>query len=273
MKVSRRNFMGYSALAGLAGCARIENSKLGKITPEFEFGDDGILKFATIGDLHMLDSRSGGIVGRAVNLINNDKAIDFTVVLGDLTTHGTLPETNLAQQALGRLVKPYYCIPGEHDNNPATENKYEFYQRAFKKTQWRESNAGWALLGLDTCDGTASQTTVPQSSLDWLQDQLAHTEKKKPIALFTHHPLAPNTKGERATNAEDVLDLFAGYNLKLVASGHYHGNQEEERDGILFVTTACCSATVDNDDGTTEKGFRVFTMEGETIQHEFIAVS
>ena len=30
---------------------------------------------------------------------------------------------------------------------------------------------------------------------------------------------------------------------------------------------------VDNDDGTTEKGFRVFTMEGETFQHEFIAVS
>jgi len=273
MKVSRRNFLGFSALAGLAGCARIENSKLGKITPEFEFGDDGILKFATIGDLHMLDSRSAGIVGRAVNQINNDDAIDFTVVLGDLTSHGTLPETNLAQQALSRLVKPHYCIPGEHDNNPATENKYEFYQRAFKKALWRENNAGWVLIGLDTCDGTASLTTVPQASLDWLKDQLDHTEKKKPIALFTHHPLGPNTKGERASNAEDVLARFAGYNLKLVASGHYHGNQEEERDGVLFVTTACCSATVDNDDGTNEKGFRVFTMEGESITGEFITVT
>lgn len=273
MKVSRRNFLGFSALAGLAGCARIEQTKLGKITPEFAFGDDGVLKFAAINDLHMIDSRSGGIAGRAVNLINNDTAIDFTLVLGDLTAHGTLPEANLARQALGRLAKPYYCIPGEHDYNPATENPYEFYQRDFKKTQWREASAGWVLIGLDTCDGTASQTTVPQASLDWLKDQLEHIEKKKPIALFTHHPLSPNTKADRATNAEDVLALFTGYNLKLVASGHYHGNQEEERDGILFVTTACCSATEDNVDGTTAKGFRVFTMEGETIQHEFIAVS
>jgi 3',5'-cyclic AMP phosphodiesterase CpdA len=273
MKVSRRNFLGLSALAGLSGCARIEQTKLGKITPEFEFGDDGVLKIAALNDLHMLDSRGAGIVGRAVNLINNDDAIDFTLVLGDLTTHGTLPEANLALQALDRLEKPYFCIPGEHDYNPATENHYEFYQRAFKKTQWRESSAGWVLIGLDTCDGTASQTTVSQSSLDWLKDQLEHTEKKKPIALFTHHPLSPNTKADRATNADDVLALFADHHLKLVASGHYHGNQEEERDGVLFVTTACCSATAENSDGTTEKGYRVFTLEGESIQHEFIPVA
>lgn len=273
MTVSRRKFLGLSALVGLAGCARIKNSKLGRIAPEFEFGDDGILKFATLSDLHMLDSRGAGIVGRAVNQINNDKAIDFTVVLGDLTTNGTLPEANLAQQALGRLVKPYYCIPGEHDYNPGTENHYEFYQRAFKKTQWRESNAGWVLLGMDSCDGTASQSTVTPASMEWLKDQLSHTDKKKPIALFTHHPLSPNTAGERATNADEVLALFSGYNLKLVASGHYHGNQEEERDGVLFTTTACCSATVENDDGTKEKGYRICTMEGESIQHEFIAVS
>jgi 3',5'-cyclic AMP phosphodiesterase CpdA len=273
MKLSRRNFLGFSTLVGLSGCARIEKTKLGKITPEFECGDDGVLKFATMGDLHMLDSRSAGIVGRAVNQINNDKAIDFTVVLGDLTTHGTLPEANLALQSLGRLKKPYYCIPGERDNNPTGGNNYEFYQRAFKKTQWRESSAGWVLIGLDTCDGTLEEPAVTQASLDWLKDQLNHTEKKKPIALFTHHPLSPGTQRGRASNADDVLALFTGHNLKLVASGHYHGNQEEERDGILFVTTAPCSATVDNDDGTTQKGFRVFTMEGETIQHEFIAVS
>lgn len=273
MKVSRRNFLGFSALAALAGCARLEQTKLGKLTPEFEFGDDGILKIAAINDLHILDSRGVGIVGRAVNQINNDKAVDLTVVLGDLTTHGTLPEANLALQALSRLVKPYYCVPGEHDYNPATENHYEFYQRAFKKTQWRESSAGWVLLGLDTCDGTATQTTISQGSIDWLKEQLDHTEKKKPIALFTHHPLSPNTKADRATNADDVLALFSGYNLKLVASGHYHGNQEEERDGILFVTTACCSATEANTDGTAEKGYRLFTLEGETIKHEFVAVT
>lgn len=273
MAISRRNFIGLTALAGIAGCARIENSRLGQLTPEFEFGDDGVLKFAVMNDLHVLDARSAGLIGRAVNRINSDPAIDLTVVLGDLTTHGTLPETNIARQALDRLVKPYHTIPGEHDYNPATENPYEFYQRAFKKTQWKMPMGGWALIGLDTCDGSASQTTVSAASLDWLRGQLEHADKKKPIALFTHHPLGPGTPGERATNADAVLALFEGYNLKLAVSGHYHGNHEEEHNGVLFVSTTGLSTASDNDDSTQEKGFRLFTLEGETIQHEFVAVS
>lgn len=273
MSISRRNFIGLTALAGIAGCARIENSRLGQLTPEFEFGDDGVLKFAVMNDLHVLDARSAGLIGRAVNRINADPAIDFTVVAGDLTTHGTLPEANIARQALDRLVKPYHTIPGEHDYNPATENPYEFYQRAFKKTQWRISAAGWILIGLDSCDGTASQTTVPTASLDWLADQLDHTEKKKPIALFTHHPLAPTIPGERATNADAVLALFEGHNLKLAISGHHHGNHEEEHGGTLFLTNAAAGAMADGEGGTTERGFRIVTIEGETIQHEFVAVA
>lgn len=273
MGLSRRQFVTFSAIAALSGCARVKQSRIGQLAPEFEFGGDGTVKFATIADFHIVDSRGAGIVGRAVNSINNDPAIDFVAVLGDLTQHGSLSQMNIAAGALARLEKPYFCVPGEHDLSAAIEDPYEFYRRSFKKTQWRHSTEGWVFIGLDTCDGPARQPTVPADRLDWLRNQLDHTEKKKPIALLAHHPFNPGSKADRIANADEILALFAAHDLRIVASGHYHGNQVEERDGVLFVTTAPCGSTAKNDNGTEEKGYRVFTLEGTSVQHEFVAVA
>lgn len=273
MRLSRRQFVGVSALAALSGCARVKQSRIGQLAPEFEFGGDGIAKVATIGDLHIVDSRSVGIVGRAVNRINNDPDIDFVVVLGDLTDNGTLPQMNLALQALERLEKPYYCVPGEHDLNAAAADPSANFRRTFEKTQWRMNTEGWGFIGLDTCGAGGDPPAVAPDRLEWLEDQLRHTNRNKPLAVLTHHPLNPGSKGELVANAEAVLALFEGHNLRLVASGHYHGNQAEERNGIHFTTTAACSSAVDNDDGTEAKGYRVFTLAGPDIEHEFVAVT
>ena len=273
MGLSRRQFIAWSALAALSGCARVKQSRIGQLAPDFEFGGDGAVRFAALGDLHIVDSRGAGIVGRAVNSINNDSAIDFVAVLGDLTEHGTLSQMNIAAGALARLEKPYFCVPGEHDLNSGIEDPYEFYRRSFKKTQWRHSTEGWTFIGLDTCDGASHQPTVPADRLEWLRNQLSHTEKKKPIALLAHHPFNPGSKADRVANAEEVLALFSEHDLRIVAGGHYHGNQVEERDGVLFVTTAACSSSAVNDDGTAEMGYRVFTLDGTGVQHEFVAVS
>ncbi len=273
MGISRRQFIGISALGVLSGCARVKQSRLGQLAPDFEFGGDGVLKFATLSDLHIVDSRGAGLVGRAVNAINNDKAVDFVVVLGDLTEHGTLPQMNIAARALGRLEKPYFCVPGEHDLNDGIEDPYEFYRRVFKKTQWRTGDEGWIVLGLDTCGGTAEHPIVAEENVEWLRKELSHTDKKKPLALMAHHPLSPGTKGIRLENADEILALFSEHNLKLVASGHYHGNEVEEHDGVLFTSTACCSGVANNDDGTEEKGFRIYTLENSLVQHEFVAVT
>ncbi|MCF6283820.1 MAG: metallophosphoesterase [Candidatus Hydrogenedentes bacterium] len=269
MTWTRREFVGFAGLLGLTSCARLEQSRLGKLTPNFNLGQDGPLRFAVLTDLHLLDSRSVGIVGRAVNAINNDHSIDFVAVLGDLSSHGTLPEMNLARHALERLRAPYFCVPGPHDISAGTEYGYEFYRRAFKKPQWKENRGGWTFIGLDTTGGKRLSAVMSDDSLAWLDDQLAHLDKDRPVVLFCHHPLGPNAREARLENAAEVLTRFQHHNLRLVASGHVHENQEEEHGGILFVTTACCSTTQKN---TDEKGFRVFTLNNEQIQHEFIEV-
>jgi 3',5'-cyclic AMP phosphodiesterase CpdA len=264
--MNRRQFI---QCCGAAGMAALTPGWLWAVTTQGES-----LTFAAINDLHIRHAGSERIVARAAEQINSRGDIAFTVIVGDLGTDGLAPEMELAKQALAGLIAPYFCVPGNHDFAPKEDNGYIHYEAAFTQRQWRDlaPNEAWAFIGLDTCNATKSNVTVPQERLDWLKAQIEAIPVKTPIALFGHHPFNPNTKAYRVENAEEVLALFAGHNLRLVASGHYHGNQVEERDGVLFVTNACCSTTRGNFDKTEERGYRVYTLTGETIAHEFVVV-
>lgn len=277
MKLSRRQFIGLTGMLGLSSCAKlgIEKADLTRLKPDLDLkllGGNGPFTFATINDLHVLDAKSTAIVNRAVNSINENTEVDFTLMLGDMGTDGTLEEMKLAQSALARLDKPCFCIPGNHDVDPTQTDEYANYDKVFERRDWVEDGNAWAFIGINTCNGVASDVTVPEDRMEWLQKRLRGIKKTRPIALLAHHPFNPNTKAYRVQNAGEVLALFGEHNLKLVAAGHYHGNQIEERDGILFVTTACCSSTRDNFDGTSAKGYRVYHADGETLTHEFIEV-
>jgi len=269
MPFTRRQFLGLVGLAGLSSCAR---NPVARIKPHIPLMDDRPVAFAAINDTHVLDARSVAIVNRAVASINANPDVRFTVVLGDLATDGLLPELQLAKASLARLEKPCFAVPGNHDVNAGAADIYGNYARTFGDSNWRQEEEGWVFIGLDTCNGTASDVTVPAERVAWIEKRLRRIGEKRPIALFTHHPFNPNTKAYRVANADDVLACFAGHNLRLVASGHYHGNQVEERDGVTFTTTACCSTTRDNFDGTKEKGYRLFRLDGETLTHEFVPV-
>jgi len=269
MGLTRRRFLTVMGALGLSSCA---SKHVARLTPHLPLINDGPVTFAAINDTHVLDAKSVAIVNRAVASINANKAIRFTMVLGDVATDGQWPELQLAKRSLEQLERPCFVIPGNHDVAPASPDIYANYERAFGDTQWRQDEEGWVFIGLDTCNGTASDVTVPPERIAWLEKRLRHVNKKRPVALFTHHPFNPNTKAYRVANADDVVGLFAEHNLRLVASGHFHGNQVEERDGITYVTTACCSTTRDNFDGTKEKGYRVFRMNDEAIEHEFVPV-
>ncbi len=272
MRLSRRQFIGLIGAAGLSSCAGTKRA-LGKITPDIHLGGNGPLCFVALNDLHVLDAKSTGIVNRAVKQINADKDVDFVAVLGDIATDGKIGELKLAKGSLDRLEKPYFCVPGNHDIEARALDPCGSYRGTFGELQWTEGEEGWLFMGIDTCNGTASDVTVPQERMDWIAKQLKHTKKGRPIAVFCHHPFNPNSKAYRVQNADDVLALFAEHNLKLVAAGHYHGNQAEVRDGVLFTTTACCASTRGNFDNTEAKGYRRFRMDKQEIGHEFVEVA
>jgi 3',5'-cyclic AMP phosphodiesterase CpdA len=205
-----------------------------------------------------------------VDTLNARDDQDFTVVLGDLTTAAKPEEFALAKAGLDRLRKPWHAVPGNHDANKEGVSGYE---QVFGPARWRHEYGGWVMLGLDSTQGVSSDVTIPPDRLDWLKKEVAAIDPATPIALFLHHPLNPHSKAYRVKNAEEVLALFQGHALRLAAAGHFHGNQEERRDGVLFTTTACCAGTRGNHDKTTEKGCRLFHCKGDQIETEFVVVA
>jgi len=267
MLVTRRQFLGLLGALGASSCARVKRVDL-----DVFGGEQDVFTFAAVNDLHVLDARSTGIVNRAVHQINANPDVQFTVILGDIATDGRLFELNLVRKSLDKLEQPYFVVPGNHDVDPTNNDLFANYERTFGPRLWTHEANGWVFIGLDSCEGTGSDVTVQPDPMAWLEKRINRIKPGRPIALFAHHPFNPHTKAYRVKNADAVLGLFAGHNLKLVAAGHYHGNQVEEQDGILFTTTACCTSTRGNFDQSPAKGYRLFHIKDATVETEFVEV-
>lgn len=260
--VSRRQFLALCAL-GAAGTA---------LGVEAGSPNARAFTFATINDIHLSDAASTTLLDTAVARINADSRVRFVVVLGDLATIGKMDELNLAKASLSQLKIKYFVVPGNHDVALDPKNPFDNYQEVFNELRWSFEENGWAFIGFNSCELAMSDVTVAPEEVAWLNKRIEAIGPEQPVALFCHHPLNPNTKAYRVKNADEILGLFKGHKLRLVASGHWHGNQVESRDNVLFTTTACCTATRDNFDGTPQKGYRLYHLEGDSISTEFIEV-
>jgi predicted phosphodiesterase len=273
MKFSRRQFLGLASALGLASCAKVKKAvpdvNLRRLTPSFGGGD---FTFAAINDVHVLDAKSIGIVNEAVKSINADERVEFTVVLGDIATDGRYEELSLAKVSFDRLEQPYFAVPGNHDVHVKAKDIFGNYKSTFGPIHWDEGEEGWLFIGLNSCQEAKSDVVIQPDELAWLENNLKKVNRDRPIGVFAHHPFNPHTKAYRVENADDVLAMFTEHNLKFVAAGHYHGNQVEEQDGILFTTTACCSTTRDNFDKTSEKGYRLFHVTDSAVETEFVVI-
>lgn len=219
--------------------------------------------FAQASDIHLTDTKSVEIVNDAVDAINADRRVAFSLWLGDLTQNSTADEMTLGRMALSRLERPWHTLRGNHDRAGS------LYEREFGELNYTFEHAGWTFIMLDTNPGDA--TPIDQQRMQWLRDLLAEIDRERPLVLCTHHPLAPGVR-LRLAGADDVLALFAEHNLKAVLGGHHHGNHEEVVDGVLFTKTACLATTRTNHDGTTQRGYRLFHCTEDRISTEFVPV-
>ncbi|NLN93974.1 MAG: hypothetical protein GX130_11805 [Candidatus Hydrogenedens sp.] len=265
-QITRRNFLQLTSATALA-------ASLPLFRIQAQTDTDSPFIFAGINDLHMKDSDCLPYAKRVIAAINADSAINGVVVLGDLATASLPEELALAKEALDGLEKPCFVLPGNHDIGPKEEGPLARYNRFFGPEHWVKEWEHWTFIGFNSCVGTASDVTVPQSELDWINEQLQSIDRNRPLALFCHHPLNPHSRAYRVLNADDILALFDGHALRLVASGHWHGNQEETTERTLFTTTACCSSTRNNFDKTNAKGYRLFYFGTDRLDTQFVAVS
>lgn len=275
MNISRRQFLALTAALSASSCARVKQvtTKIEKIDLNLLNTGPDTFTIATMNDLHLLNAVSASYPARVIHQINDDSRIQLTVVLGDLATSAKLGELKMAKDLLDKLDKPYRVVPGNHDVDPREASPLKNYEKCFGDPHWKLEMGDWVFLGMNSCDGTKSDVAISTPELDWLTDTLEGVNAKRPVGLFLHHPLNPNSKAYRVQNADDVLERFAKHNLKFAAAGHYHGNQEEVANGVLFTTTACCSTTRPNFDDSPAKGYRMIHIDKQNVRTEFIEMA
>jgi len=85
----------------------------GKIIYLFAGAREGepVLQLAIFADIH---SDWEGLQ-KAVLKVNNNKSVDFVLVLGDLTDLGSIDNLNISKNILDGLNVNYYVVPGNHD--------------------------------------------------------------------------------------------------------------------------------------------------------------
>lgn len=259
--LGRRAFL---ASLGALGLSRLAPAQATPASPDFAF--------AVLNDLHVKDAASADALLPAIRDINGREDVLFTAVIGDLASDAKPEELTEAKRLLGNLTRPYHVLPGNHDATDDPATTLAAYEAVFGTPCWTQEYGGWHFVGLDSTEGTKSDVTVAEARLAWLDTTLAALKPGAPIALLLHHPLNPHSKAFRIKNADDILARFTDRPLRLAAAGHFHGNQDESHDGILYTTTACCSVTRGNHDGTKTKGYRVYRCKGDQITGEFVPV-
>jgi 3',5'-cyclic AMP phosphodiesterase CpdA len=228
--------------------------------------------FLAVNDLHSLNEKCRPWFEKvAKQMAAHAEKPTFLAISGDLADGGTADQLAAVKDIFATLKLPIYVVPGNHDFTPKGERKA--YDDAFpNRLNYAFDHAGWQFIALDTTEGTKYQdTTIAADTLKWLDDQLPKLDRKKPLVVFTHFPLAEGVK-MRPKNAAEVLERLRPFNLRAVYSGHYHAFTEKTAGEAALTTNKCCSFARGNHDGTKEKGYFLVTAKDGKLRRTFVEV-
>ena len=109
--------------------------------------------------------------------------------------------------------------------------------------------------------------------IQWLSDELKNTDKTTPLILANHMPfvnpysLLSDTLPVMTKPFREALDLFEGYNLKLVLQGHSHELSDVLVRGIHFLSGG---TTIMQKNNVLEKeGFIIISIDKQNIEWKF----
>lgn len=259
--------------------------------------------FAFLTDIHVQREKNA-ISGfrKAIEKVN-DLNPDFVITGGDLImdalgqTYGRVDSLyNIYTSMMTEFKMPVYNTIGNHEHygwyvlKDADTNHPEYGKKMFEKRigprYQRIDRHGWIFLILDSVvkDGKGGyEGGIDAEQIQWLRDQLADIPKETPIVISLHIPLltteaqilrgstAANEPGEVVVNSKEVLDLFKGYNLKLVLQGHLHYYETLHVFGTDYVTGGSVAAAWwEGPYLGTEEGFLLLTARDNEISWEYV---
>jgi 3',5'-cyclic AMP phosphodiesterase CpdA len=160
------------------------------------------------------------------------------------------------------------------------------YQKKLGNTHYAFTYKNWKFIILEAVHVTSDRKYsgyISADQISWIKKEIFNTNPKTPIAIITHIPfltsstqfkkgaLTPNSKGLVVENSREILDLFTGYNLRLVLQGHLHILEDNYIGNIHFITGgAVCGSWWKGPHEGTGEGFLFLKFSGEDFSWKYV---
>ncbi len=199
------------------------------IAVSFSYGQTEI-QFVHLTDTHVGGSTGADDLRRTVKDINENPAIQFVVISGDITEFGSDDEIKLAKQILDSLNKPWYIIPANHDSN-WSENGSNTFKKVFGNETFPFTAGPYLFLGTHSGPNMRmSPGQIPRENIVWLDSVLKATDDHTPIIFVNHYP-----QDSSLNNWYEAIDRLKQKNIQLALCGHGHSNRKLNFEGIPAV--------------------------------------
>lgn len=210
-------------------------------------------RFVQVTDLHFKDNpASAELFDKIIDDINNTKNVQFVAFTGDNTDRASSSDYTKFLTMANRLNVPYYVVVGNHDvfkmggfskeDYVSVVRKYDKHQKT-RKTSFLIKKGDIIFIVLD-----GAREVIPSpggyyrdETLAWLDKKLSKYHNKK-VVIFQHFPMKLRHTERDAFNNERYERLLAKHdNVIGIFSGHFHANEEYEKDGIFYSITGRAS--------------------------------
>lgn len=191
------------------------------------YAQDTLFRFALVTDTHIGVQTAQEDLERTIADINGQPQIGFVIFSGDVTEFGSDEELRLAKSIIGKLNKPWYIIPGNHDTK-WSESGCNSFRTVFGNETFSFEHKGYRFIGTNCGPNMRmGPGQVPRENIVWLDEQLKKQNSRQPLIYINHYP-----QDEGLNNWYDVLDRLRGQNLKAMICGHGHTNNAYTWEGI-----------------------------------------
>lgn len=256
-----------------------------------------------ITDIH-LQPEQNAVEGfrKAMDSVNRYKP-DFVVTGGDLIMDALAVKQERADslyalynKEISALKMPVHNAVGNHElfgvyEKSGIDTVHELYgnkmyQKRIGKTYYTFTHKNWKFFVLESVYVTNDRKYsgfITSGQISWIKKELFNTNQKTPIAIITHIPfltslsqfkkgaLEPNSKGLVVENSREVLNLFSGYNLRLVLQGHLHILEDNYIGNIHFITGgAVCGSWWNGPHEGTREGFLYLKFSGDDFLWKYV---
>lgn len=265
--------------------------------------NDDSFTFAFMTDVHLTYERNA-LTGfnKAIASVNEQKP-DFVIMGGDLIMDALAQRYSMADSlyklyngTVKNFRMPVFNTMGNHEiygiyaksgADPANpEYGEKMFEKRFGYPYTSFGHKGWKFMILNSIEDNGKNGyigKIDDAQIDWIRKELSSIDKNTPIVLSTHIPfITANTQKYQGTtvandsstvifNGKEVLDLFKGYNLKLVLQGHLHSLEDIYIDGIHFITGGAVSSGWWNGPvNGIEEGYLLLTAKKDEISWKYI---